>query len=132
MQIRHSWRPPSAEIAVVGNDGAIGVALFMGGETTTNRAIVQSAGSAYRLTGSRLKQEFERHGEMLHILLRYSQTSRPSPAGLFTTGDLLRVAIGQARHALGASLRHRPAATTLRSRITCWKRCPKAYRDVST
>jgi len=63
----------SAEVAVVGNDGAIGVALFMGGETTTNRAIVQSAGSAYRLTGSRLKQEFERHGEMLHILLRYTQ-----------------------------------------------------------
>ena len=63
----------SAEIAVVGNDGAIGVALFMGGETTTNRAIVQSAGTAYRLTGSRLKQEFERHGEMLHILLRYTQ-----------------------------------------------------------
>ena len=63
----------SAEIAVVGNDGAIGVALFMGGETTTNRAIVQSAGSAYRLTRARLKQEFERHGEMLHILLRYTQ-----------------------------------------------------------
>jgi CRP-like cAMP-binding protein len=63
----------SAEIAVVGNDGAIGVALFMGGETTTNRAIVQSAGSAYQLTGARLKQEFERHGEMLHILLRYTQ-----------------------------------------------------------
>jgi CRP-like cAMP-binding protein len=63
----------SAEIAVVGNDGAIGVALFMGGETTTNRAIVQSAGSAYRLSGSLLKQEFERHGEMLHILLRYTQ-----------------------------------------------------------
>jgi CRP-like cAMP-binding protein len=63
----------SAEIAVVGNDGVIGVALFMGGETTTNRAIVQSAGYAYRLTGTRLKHEFERHGEMLHILLRYTQ-----------------------------------------------------------
>jgi CRP-like cAMP-binding protein len=63
----------SAEISVVGNDGAIGVALFMGGETTTNRAIVQSAGSAYRLSGARLKEEFERHGEMLHILLRYTQ-----------------------------------------------------------
>lgn len=63
----------SAEISVVGNDGAIGVALFMGGETTTNRAIVQSAGSAYRLTGRRLKQEFDRHGEVLHILLRYTQ-----------------------------------------------------------
>jgi CRP-like cAMP-binding protein len=63
----------SAEIAVVGNDGAIGIALFMGGATTTNRAIVQSAGSAYRLTGTRLKQEFERHGELLHVLLRYTQ-----------------------------------------------------------
>lgn len=63
----------SAEIAVVGNDRAIGLSLFMGGETTTNRAIVQSAGSAYRLTGARLKEEFERHGEMLHILLRYTQ-----------------------------------------------------------
>src|SRR6202050_450281 len=63
----------SAEIAVVGNDGAIGVALFMGGETTTNRAIVQSAGSAYKLAGARLKQEFERHGELLQVLLRYTQ-----------------------------------------------------------
>ncbi len=63
----------SAEIAVVGNDGAVGVALFMGGETTTNRAIVQSAGSAYQMTGARLKDEFERHGELLHILLRYTQ-----------------------------------------------------------
>jgi len=63
----------SAEISVVGNDGAIGVALFMGGETTTNRAIVQSAGYAYRLSGKRLKAEFERHGEMLHVLLRYTQ-----------------------------------------------------------
>lgn len=63
----------SAEIAVVGNDGAIGVALFMGGATTTNRAIVQSAGNAYRLTRKRLEEEFARHGEMLHILLRYTQ-----------------------------------------------------------
>ena len=63
----------SAEIAVVGKDGAIGVALFMGGATTTNRAIVQSAGSAYRLTRKRIEQEFARHGEMLHVLLRYTQ-----------------------------------------------------------
>jgi CRP-like cAMP-binding protein len=63
----------SAEISVVGNDGAIGVALFMGGETTTNRAIVQSAGHAYRLTGARLKNEFDRHGDLLHLLLRYTQ-----------------------------------------------------------
>jgi CRP-like cAMP-binding protein len=64
----------SAEIAVVGNEGAIDVSLFMGGETTPSRAIVQSAGSAYRLTGNRLKQEFNRHGEWLHVLLRYTQS----------------------------------------------------------
>ncbi|HSY07640.1 MAG TPA: Crp/Fnr family transcriptional regulator [Steroidobacteraceae bacterium] len=63
----------SAEICVVGNDGVIGVSLFMGGETTTSRAIVQSAGAAYRLSGRRLKQEFERQGETMHILLRYTQ-----------------------------------------------------------
>jgi len=64
----------SAEIAVVGNEGAIGLALFMGGETTPNRAIVQSAGFAYRLTDQRLKDEFNRHGSMLHVLLRYTQS----------------------------------------------------------
>jgi CRP-like cAMP-binding protein len=63
----------SAEICVVGNDGMIGVSLFMGGETTTGRAIVQSGGFAYRLKGRRLKQEFERQGETMHILLRYTQ-----------------------------------------------------------
>src|SRR6186713_585181 len=63
----------SAEIAVVGNEGAIGVSLFMGGETTPSRAIVQSAGFAFRLTSTKLKQEFNRHGDMLHILLRYTQ-----------------------------------------------------------
>lgn len=63
----------SAEIAVVGNDGMVGVALFMGGESTTSRAVVQSAGVAYRLFGQRLKGEFNRHGALLHLLLRYSQ-----------------------------------------------------------
>ena len=63
----------SAEIAVVGNDGMVGVALFMGGESTTTRAVVQSAGVAYRLFGQRLKDEFNRHGALLHLLLRYSQ-----------------------------------------------------------
>lgn len=64
----------SAEIAVVGREGAVGVSLFMGGETTPSRAVVQSAGHAYRLTGARLKQEFERHGELLHLLLLYTQS----------------------------------------------------------
>jgi CRP-like cAMP-binding protein len=63
----------SAEIAVVGNEGLIGVALFMGGETTPSRAIVQSAGHAYRLIGARLKEEFHRNGEMQILLLRYTQ-----------------------------------------------------------
>jgi CRP-like cAMP-binding protein len=64
----------SAEISVVGNEGAVGLSLFIGGETTTSRAIIHSAGSAYRLTGRRLRAEFEGHGDMLHILLRYSQS----------------------------------------------------------
>jgi CRP-like cAMP-binding protein len=64
----------SAEIAIVGNEGAIGVSLFMGGETTPSRAVVQSAGRAFRLPGKRLKDEFNRHGELLHILLRYTQS----------------------------------------------------------
>ncbi len=63
----------SAEISVVGHDGMIGVALFMGGESTTSRALVQSAGSGYRLLGQRLIDEFNRHGELLHLMLRYSQ-----------------------------------------------------------
>lgn len=71
LYVLENWS--SAEICVVGNDGVIGVSLFMGGETTTSRAIVQSAGSAYRLSGRRLKQEFERQGETMHILLRYTQ-----------------------------------------------------------
>jgi len=63
----------SAEIAVVGNDGMIGVALFMGGETMPNRAVVQSAGHAYRLRGDLLKEEFNRSGKLQHLLLRYTQ-----------------------------------------------------------
>ena len=63
----------SAEIAVVGNDGMVGVALFMGGETTPSRAIVQSAGVAYRLSGHLLKEEFRRAGRMQILLLRYTQ-----------------------------------------------------------
>jgi CRP-like cAMP-binding protein len=63
----------SAEVAVVGNEGVIGIALFMGGETTPSRAIVQSAGHAYRLIGQRLKDEFHRNGGMQILLLRYTQ-----------------------------------------------------------
>jgi CRP-like cAMP-binding protein len=63
----------SAEIAVVGHEGIVGVALFMGGETTPSRGIVQSAGHAYRLKGQELKHEFTRATELQHVLLRYTQ-----------------------------------------------------------
>ncbi len=63
----------SAEISVVGNEGLVGVALFMGGESTPSRAIVQSAGTAFRLSGQRIKDEFNRHGELLNLVLRYTQ-----------------------------------------------------------
>ncbi len=63
----------SAEIAVVGHEGVTGVAAFMGGETMPNRAVVQSAGFAYRLKASVLKGEFERGGPLQHLLLRYTQ-----------------------------------------------------------
>ena len=62
----------SAEIAVVGNDGIVGIALFMGGETMPNRAVVQSEGHAFRLPGTVLKQEFARSGGFQHLLLRYT------------------------------------------------------------
>ncbi|WP_137808042.1 Crp/Fnr family transcriptional regulator [Pseudomonas sp. G(2018)] len=63
----------SAEIAVVGNEGLIGIALFMGGESTSSRAVVQSAGVAFRLPGQKLKNEFNRHGDLLLLMLRYTQ-----------------------------------------------------------
>jgi CRP-like cAMP-binding protein len=63
----------TAEIAVTGNEGLVGISLFMGGETTPSRAVVQSAGDGYRLRGSVLKKEFERGGALQHLLLRYTQ-----------------------------------------------------------
>ena len=63
----------AAEIAMVGNEGLIGIAVFMGGGTTPSRAVVQSAGSAYRLRAQRLEEEFHRNGETQRLLLRYTQ-----------------------------------------------------------
>ncbi len=87
MQMRHMYFPTnsiasllyvmedgaSAEIAVVGNEGVVGVSLFMGGETTPSRAVVQSAGQAFRVRGQIMKDEFNRSGPMQHLLLRYTQ-----------------------------------------------------------
>jgi CRP-like cAMP-binding protein len=63
----------SAEIAVVGNEGLVGVSLFMGGESTPSRAVVQSAGSGCRLKANIMKDEFDKAGPVLHLLLRYTQ-----------------------------------------------------------
>jgi len=63
----------SAEISVVGNEGLVGVSLFMGGGSTPSRAIVQSGGRGFRLPAQKLKDEFERHGELMLLLLRYTQ-----------------------------------------------------------
>ena len=63
----------SAEIAVVGNEGVVGIAIFMGGESTTSRAVVQSAGKGLRMRAQVIKDEFGRSGPVLHLMLRYIQ-----------------------------------------------------------
>ncbi len=63
----------SAEIAVVGNEGIVGISLFMGGESTPSRAVVQSAGQGFRLRAVTIKEEFNRAGPVMHLLLRYTQ-----------------------------------------------------------
>jgi hypothetical protein len=63
----------SAEIAVAGNEGLVGISLFMGGESTPSRGIVQSAGEGYRLKASLLKSEFARGAALQHLALRYTQ-----------------------------------------------------------
>jgi len=63
----------SAEIAVVGFEGIVGISLFMGGNSTPSRAVVQSAGSGFRLKANLLMEEFDRAGSVLHLLLRYTQ-----------------------------------------------------------
>ena len=63
----------SAEIAVVGNEGIVGISLFMGGDSTSSRAVVQSAGLGLRLKAQIMKDDFNRAGPVLHLLLRYTQ-----------------------------------------------------------
>jgi CRP-like cAMP-binding protein len=63
----------SAEVSVVGNEGFVGVALMMGGDSTPSTAVVQSAGHAFSLLGTLFKDEFRRHGDMQVLLLRYTQ-----------------------------------------------------------
>jgi CRP-like cAMP-binding protein len=63
----------SAEIAVVGNEGIVGISLFMGGGSTPSRAVVQSAGAGFRLRAKAIKEEFSRSGPVMHLMLRYTQ-----------------------------------------------------------
>ncbi|MBX9818276.1 MAG: Crp/Fnr family transcriptional regulator [Burkholderiaceae bacterium] len=63
----------SAEIAVVGFEGVVGISLFMGGGSTPSRAVVQSAGRGYRLSSHTMKDEFNRSGPVMHLMLRYTQ-----------------------------------------------------------
>ena len=63
----------SAEIAITGNEGLVGISLFMGGESTSSRAVVQSAGNGYRMKASVLKREFALGGELQHLALRFTQ-----------------------------------------------------------
>jgi len=63
----------SAEIAVVGREGVVGISLFMGGESTPSRAVVQSAGQGFRMKASAIQGEFNRSGPAMHLLLRYTQ-----------------------------------------------------------
>jgi CRP-like cAMP-binding protein len=63
----------SAEIAVVGNEGIVCISLFMGGDSTPSRAVVQSVGSGFRLKAQIMKDEFDKAGPVLHLLLRYTQ-----------------------------------------------------------
>ena len=64
----------SAEIAVVGCEGVVGISIFMGGESTASRAVVQSAGTALRLPAAVMRTEFKRGGAMQHLMLRYTQS----------------------------------------------------------
>lgn len=63
----------SAEIAIVGNEGVVGISIFMGGESTSSRAVVQSAGLGYKIRSSLLLEEFNKGGPVMHLLLRYTQ-----------------------------------------------------------
>src|SRR4029453_13814384 len=87
----------SAEIAVVGNEGIVGVSLFMGGETTPSRSVVQSAGQGFRMRGQLLKDEFNRSGPVLHLLLRYTQALiRHIPGGPREGGTEAAISLQQA------------------------------------
>jgi hypothetical protein len=86
----------SAEIAITGNEGLVGISLFMGGESTPSRAVVQTAGNGYRLKASILKREFALGGDLQHLALRFTQA-------LIT--QMAQTAVCNRHHALDQQLR---------------------------
>jgi CRP-like cAMP-binding protein len=102
----------SAEIAVVGNEGVVGISLFMGGESTSSRAVVQSAGSGVRVLARFLKDEFRQAGPVMHLLLRYTQAlcrwlllslDRLEGDDLFMTQELIANMLGVRREGVTES-----------------------------
>jgi len=85
----------SAQIAVVGHEGMVGIAVFMGGDSTRTRAVVQQAGHAWRLPGVRLKEEFDRHAEALVLMLRYTQS---------LVGQMAQTAVCNRHHSIDQQL----------------------------
>ena len=121
----------SAEIAVVGYEGIVGIALFMGGASTPSRAVVQSAGIGYRLTATLMMEEFNRAGPVLHLLLRYTQALITQMAQTAVCNrhhsldqqlcrwlllSLDRLAIPRARHDAGTDRQHAGRAPRRRHR----------------
>ena len=115
----------SAETAGVGNEGVVGISLFMGGDTTPSSAVVQTAGHAYRLAGRLLKQEFNRAGSMQRLLLRYTQAlitqmiqtaacvmpSRRTPSMLATSSCVMISSCAGSRSRVNSSQRHNCCST---------------------
>lgn len=85
----------ATEIAMIGNEGLLGVAVFMGGESTPSRAVVIKTGYAYRISAKRIKDEFNRHEELLVLMLRYTQS---------LTSQMAQTAICNRRHSLSQQL----------------------------
>jgi CRP-like cAMP-binding protein len=122
----------SAEIAMIGNEGVVGIALFMGGLSTPSRAIVQSGGHAYRLDRRHLMAEFDLHGDFHHLLLRYTQT--------LITQELIANLLGVRRESVtkaanklqeAAAIRYQRGHITILDRPELERRCCECYAAVS-
>lgn len=90
-----TWEGNSTEISLVGNEGFVGIAVFMGGDSTPSRAVVQSAGHAYRLSSRKFKEELSRHGDLQEVMLRYTQA-------LFT--QMAQTAVCNRHHSINQQL----------------------------